>query len=352
MLQVVFVHTIYWLYSIQPTVAKSFSLFEMLVFFFVTGAVNSIKEYRSYGSFCIKRVKGLMIPYYIYAAICMAIAGSYYLKTGEFSSGLAFQMFLSWLIPVNTQIMPMWFFAWALWFVPVYLVSIVLFPLVKKNVRRFGRVSIAFLVLLFLLVEVASGLLSKHMPDGAVGTYIRLLSDIIRESSFYIIFMGAGVLYSQFKLRKTTDLLVSFAVLAVSVAGLCISSLVFGQSLDMQTNKFPPNHVFLFYSFAVMTILYLAFPLLKALYRALAKALPPIDKLFSDFSENSITVFLYQSFAFWGTYLILRRFQLRKTDFEPYAALLIVYSLAWLTIKLVNLVKAILKTIAKSLASE
>ena len=348
MLQVVFVHVMYWLYSIRPTVAKSFLLFEMAVFFFVTGAVNAFKEYKSYGSFCLKRVKGLMIPYYIYAVICMAIAAKCHLAAGGFTPALGFRMLLSWLIPLNTQMMPPreWFYTWALWFVPVYLLAIVLFPPVKKCVRRFGLVAIAALILVFFAADFVFRLLPQQVPEAGAGLYLHQLADIIQETAFYIVFMGAGVLYSRFKLRGKGDLLMALAVFAVSVAGLFVSGLVFGQTLDMQENKFPPNHVFLFYSSAVMTLLYLAFPLLKTIYRLLVKAIPPVDWLIADFSKNSITVFLYQSFAFWGTYLLLRRFNLRKTDFEPYAAVLLVYPLVWLVIRLVNLVKSAWKAIA------
>lgn len=350
-LQVVFVHVMYWLYSIKPTVPKSFLLFEMLLFFFVTGAANSLKEHRSYGEFCLKRIKGLMIPYYIYAAICVAIAFMYQPDPGSLTPGAVCQTILSWLVPINTQIgpvdargRPLWFYTWALWFVPIYLIAIVLFPPVKKLVRRYGRASIAFLTLGFLLVDAACCLLLKKAPDGDGVSYGRRLAEIIQESAFYTIFMGVGVLYGELKKRGWRDLAVSLSVLVSSVAGLCVSHLVFGQTLDMQENKFPPNHVFLLYAFAFMALLYLAFPLLKKLYRLLAKAVPPVDGWVAVFSENSMTVFLYQPFAFWLTYLVLRNFGLRKTAWEPYVAVLVVYHLAWLMVKYKALVQSVFRS--------
>ena len=349
--QVVFVHTIYWLDIIKPeslTVLKSFTLFEMSVFFFVTGAVNSLKDHRSYGSFCLKRIKGLMIPYYIYAAICIAISVIYYIAAGEFSLVLAAKMFLSWLIPVNTQIMPLWYFTWALWFVPVYLVAIIFFPLIKKAVNRFGRLAIAFQVMIFIIIEVVLGIAFKQVPDEGYGIYINQLSDIIQESFFYMIFMGAGVLYPQLKMHKKKDLAISSAILISSVAGLLISVFLLGDTLDMQINKFPANHVFLCYSFAFMTVLYLAMPLIKKLYKILIGKIHPIDRFFITLSKNSITVFLYQSFAFWMTGLVLTLFNLDDTVFEPFAAILIVYPLVWLTIKIKVLIGSIRKTDAKN----
>ena len=350
MLQVVFVHAMYWLYSIKPTVARSFLLFEMLVFFFVTGAVNSMKEHRSYGEFCLKRIKGLMIPYYIYAAICMVIAAVCYRNAGEFTPALAFRMVLSWLVPLNTQMIPLWFYPWALWFVPVYLLGILLFPPIRKAVRRFGWMAIAGMVLLFVAVEIVLPLAVRNVPGEGGGLYVHRLSDILQETVFYSVFMAAGALHSRLKLREKRDGLLALAILVLSVAGLWISSSVFGRTLDMQENKFPPNHVFLFYASAVMTLLYLALPVLKTLYRLLVRAVPPVDKWIALFSANSMTVFLYQPFAFWGTYLLLRRYGLRKTAWEPYAAILLLYLLVWLIILLANLLKAARNVLARRLA--
>ena len=349
--QVVFVHTIYWLDIIKPeslTVVKSFTLFEMSLFFFVTGAVNSLKDHRSYGSFCIKRIRGLMIPYYIYSAVCIGISVIYYTASGEFSVFLAAKMVLSWLIPVNTQIMPLWYFTWALWFVPVYLVAIVFFPLIKRAVNRFGRTAIAFQVLIFIIIEIILNLSLKQVPDEGAGIYVNQLSDIIRESFFYMIFMGTGVLYPQLKMRKKKDLAISSAILISSAAGLLISALLLGDTLDMQINKFPANHVFLCYSFAFMTVLYLAMPLIKKMYRFLIGKIPPTDRFFITLSENSITVFLYQSFAFWMTGLMLTLFNLDNTVFEPFAAILLVYPLVWLTIKIKILIRSFRRADGKS----
>ena len=351
--QVVFVHVIYWLDVIRPeslSIVKSFALFEMSVFFFVTGAVNSLKEYRSYSSFCIKRIKGLLIPYYIYALICIIISVIYYIVSGEFTVTLIFRMLISWLIPVNYQIMPLWYFTWALWFVPVYLISIALFPVVQKAVQRSGRIAIAVLVLIFFAVEIIFRLTLTGFPEEGAGAYIHSFSEIIQESFFYTIFMGTGVLYSQFKQRRKTDLIMSSVILAVSAAGLIISSLLPGHTLDMQENKFPANHVFLFYSFAVMTLLYLAMPLIKRIYRSIVRLIPAVDRFFMTLSENSINVFLYQAFAFWLTDLILFTFNLNNTVLEPFIAIILAYPLVWLTIKLTGIIKSFRKRSSESRA--
>ena len=68
-IQVVLVHVLYWLNIFNEgflAIAKSFLLFEMPIFFFVTGAVNGLGKLHNHKIFCFKRIKSLMIPYYIY----------------------------------------------------------------------------------------------------------------------------------------------------------------------------------------------------------------------------------------------------------------------------------------------
>ena len=140
-IQVVFVHILYWLGIFGTgflTIAKSFMLFEMPIFFFVTGAVNGLGKKQKYKSFCFKRIKGLLIPYYVYSAICIVISIIYYLLYNELTIKLTVKLIITWIIPLDHQMMPLPYFTWAIWFVPVYILSIILFPVIKSAVLKFG----------------------------------------------------------------------------------------------------------------------------------------------------------------------------------------------------------------------
>ena len=140
-IQVVFVHILYWLgiFSVGFfAIAKSFLLFEMPIFFFVTGAVNGLGKPQKYKTFCLKRIKGLLIPYYIYSVVCILISIVYYLVHNELSIKLIVKLLLSWIVPLDHQIMPLPYFTWAIWFIPVYIISIILFPVIKTAVLKFG----------------------------------------------------------------------------------------------------------------------------------------------------------------------------------------------------------------------
>ena len=140
-IQVVFVHILYWLgiFSVGFfAIAKSFLLFEMPIFFFVTGAVNGLGKPQKYKTFCFKRIKGLLIPYYIYSMICILVSIAYYLLHNELSIKTTIKLLLTWIVPLDHQIMPLPYFTWAIWFIPVYIISIILFPVIKTAVLKFG----------------------------------------------------------------------------------------------------------------------------------------------------------------------------------------------------------------------
>ena len=343
--QVVFVHVFYYLFVLNIgslTVLKSFALFEMPLFFFVTGAVNSLKDNGPYGKFVVKRFKGLLVPYYVYAAICLAITAVYCLLKNMLSVSLAITVFLKWLFPLRGQIMPHVYFTWALWFIPVYLMITVMLPAVKFLVRKLGRLSVLIFVLVFINVEVLLGIL-RTIPNEGSTLYSNILF-IIQESFFYMIFVGLGLMYRQLKQRKSIDLILAAAILTAAVIGIVICHFVFGNTLDMQTNKFPPNHVFMFYSFAVLSLLYLVLPFLKKIYKLLISIIPVLDKLIVTFSENSIYVFLYQGFAFWIVNRLLVFLDMHNSLLEAAVAFGTIYPMVWLTVVIINRIRSFRKT--------
>ena len=110
-----FMHILYWLGFCTTGVLnllKSWLLFTMAVYFFVTGAVNIAAKRRPWGSFVIRRAKVLMVPYYVYAVLSVLIAGAVYLVEHRFSFELLGRTALSWALPLDQQIMPLPFFTW------------------------------------------------------------------------------------------------------------------------------------------------------------------------------------------------------------------------------------------------
>ena len=284
MLHVLLVHILFWLnvFGSGPLAsARSALLFEMPVFFFVTGAANSLGERRKWGDFCLRRAKALMIPYWGYAALCVLLAAAVSLARGAFSFAELGRTALSWLLPLDRQVMPLPFFTWAVWFVPVYLIVIVLFPPVRRAAERFGGAAVsAALAAVFLASEFAGA------------------PDILRKAAFYLAFAALGTLWPALKRREGKTVKAAACLLAASAAGLFACRCLSGGTLYMQANKFPPNHLYLLFSLAALSALYLALPGIARAWRALARRFPAPERWVLLYSENSVYAFLYQSFAF------------------------------------------------------
>ena len=345
-IQVVLVHILYWLGIFSEgfsVTAKSFFLFEMPVFFFVTGAVNSLGGQQKYKTFCFKRIKGLLFPYYVYSAICILVSVAYYILHNRFTAKLIIQLLLTWIVPLDHQMTPLSYLTWAIWFIPVYVITVFLFPLIQSAVLKFGWRMIICLIAVFAGIEMLCTFIHQNTSfEGyAAGFYTAL--DILQKSFFYLIFMGLGVLYPRLKNRSRKGVITATAILILSIILLLVCKTFLGDTLDMQTNKFPPNHMFLFYSFAVLCALYIAKPLLKRGYLRMTRCIPILDKWVLLFSHNSIYVFLYQTFSFLIIDIFLRLLKVNN-DYLVFAiALVTVYPMIWLSIRLINCIRTIKK---------
>ena len=80
------------------------------------------------------------------------------------------------------------------------------------------------------------------------------------------------------------------------MATICILYLA-GQSLNMQSNKFPPNMVFFVFSIMMMALIIFAVPYLDR-FIGWMETDKISGKIFNLFSTRSMTIFLYQVFAF------------------------------------------------------
>ena len=343
-IDVVFGHVLFWLgffatgYS---AVIKSFLLFEMPVFFFVTGAVNGRKNNISYRSFVLKRIKGILIPYYVYSAICVVISSVYYIVNNKFSLNLFIKILLTWLIPLDQQIMPLRLLDRTLWFVPVYIIIIIMFPLMMKVISKIGGYAVILSIVIYVAVLIADNCFVKYTDLTGFAGYFYKIAEIIHEAAFYMIFTALGVFYPALKKSTVKKRIISAIVLAVSISGLLICKYLLGNSPYMQFNKFPPNRMFFFFSFAFASAVYLLYPVLKKAYLFLVRMIPSLDAAVLYFSYNSIYVFLYQSFAFLLMLNILESVGI-KNDWLGFAiSFIIVFPLVYLTVKIINRIRSL-----------
>lgn len=283
MLWVILVHVLYWgnFYSnIYINLLKSFSLFEMPLFFFVTGASNSKNQANGYFSFVYRRYKRILVPYWVFAIVCTTLSIVKYSTTSSIDVNTIAKVFFSWLIPANKQITSIPYLTWALWFIPVYLCVILIIPFFKH--MRHSRMPIMY-GLLLLGVFIATCLFKLGW---------------VQNVAFYSLWTYIGLFYDEiiFNLKKKSFCNFLLFIAAVGIFVLLVFYFM-KLTIDMQYNKFPPNITFAVFSFVMMAIIILIIPYINKVYDYLEKN-KLINKMLKLFSMRSLTIFLYQVFAF------------------------------------------------------
>lgn len=284
MLWVIVVHTLYWGNFSSDSyynLLKSFFLFEMPLFFFVTGASNSFSRTKGYFNFVYKRYKRILIPYWVFALICAGwTIGRIIRREGGIEIKTAAEILFSWLLPLDRQITSIQYLTWAVWFVPVYLCVVLIIPLLKKI--RQTRVAFAFLAALIALF--------------ALICVFKL--GWIQNVVFYSIWTYIGLFYSDIILW-IKDLRFVYLLWIITFIGTAALIVLYntGYPIDMQYNKFPPNIIFLIFSIVAMSLIILSIPHVDQIYDRICR-INLVKRIFDLFSNRSLTIFLYQVFAF------------------------------------------------------
>ncbi len=283
MLWVIVVHVLYWgnfFNNGSINLLKSFCLFEMPLFFFVTGASNSFGRTDGYFKFVLKRYKRILIPYWVFAFICAGVSIIYF----GFSSGIDFisaiKILISWLIPIDRQITSISYLTWALWFIPVYLCVVLIIPLLKQVNKSTKAILFAIALLVLFLVTCLFNLgWIQNVVFYSFWTYMGLFySDIIQR-------------LKQHSFRKSLCFVALIGVVVMAIL------YVLGEPIDMQQNKFPPNIMFGIFSLIMMSLVLLSIPSIDKLYYHIERH-KLTNRVANLFSTHSMTIFLYQAFAF------------------------------------------------------
>ena len=296
---VIVVHVLYWgnfFDNNYINTIKSFCLFEMPLFFFLTGASNSFSKIDGYFKFIFKRFKRILIPYWFFALICAGLSVAHLAIKEGMNVAIAIEVLVSWLIPVDSQITKISYLTWALWFVPVYLCVILIVPFLKRIKQCKNQVYfLSALLAIFVIMCIFDLGWIQNVVFYSFWTYIGLFyTDII-------------LWLKNHKFRKFLGLVVLIGIVAIFIFA------VMGQPIDMQDNKFPPNLMFGLFSIVAMSLIILGIPLIKKGYECICKY-KLIRKIAHLFSTRSMTVFLYQAFAFNVTIRIANRLPFGNGD--------------------------------------
>ncbi len=289
MLQVILVHVLYWTGLFGEgyiSVIKSFFLFEMPLFFFVTGALSRNRTISNPIRFVLHRVSRIIIPYWIFAAlnICVIIGKGVLRDTITFS--YAVKAAISWLIPCDRQYSSFSCSTWALWFIPVYILCIVLLPLVLTiHKRKCGKLIFPALVALVVLFQ--------HLGLG-----------LPQKVCFYMIWICLGFYYDDIRAYLTSGFKY-ICVISTCCAALVILYLC-GFSMNMQSNKFPPNLIFMLFSIGAVTTV-LKFIFYNGAFIEKLHQHRILSFLLREYEMHSLSIFLYQPIVFYVLITLFNR---------------------------------------------
>lgn len=286
------IHGLFWL-NLLPQWASSWLLFEMPAIFIVSGYAYALFENsngnsralnaKAYLLFLGTRFTRILVPYAVYAMIC--ITALYFLSlVGRGTDCIASELIVAWMNPFNYgQDCSVGRLNSHLWFIPTYLLVMAAMPLVT-TFKLFKNTNFIVLVIVVALSEYA---ISKaHFPG----------EEIFKEVVFYLTFSLLG-----YYMARTGEYFrhVNYGLVAgVAVVLLSLILIVNGDwhSMNMQVNKFPPNHkFFLFACLWVALFLFVSFrvPWFVQRFKSYGEAM-----WLRPFITASYSIFLWQGVGY------------------------------------------------------
>lgn len=256
----------------------------MPLFFFVTGALNRNRSIDGPLRFILRRTERIIIPYWFYALliICVIIIRSIISSEGAYMFPV--KETLLWIFPGFHWYSPFPCSASAVWFVPVYIACVILLPAALAVYRRkLGLILFPVLIGLLLLFRF-------------------LNVDFLERVFFYMIWICAGFYYDRlralFTSRSAAWLIVT-ACCCVTVVALYL----LGFSVDMQTNKFPPNLIFLIFCTGAVSVV---LKLILCGSRIIEKlhSFRPLHLMLNEYETHSLSIFLFQPVVFYPLMLL------------------------------------------------
>lgn len=271
---IVIIHGIFILNLIQRPYS-TFFLVEMPLIFLVSGYTFGITSKNisgislsHYWIYFRARLSRILLPYLAYAIFCSSLI----IFMGKSKNNI--QAILSWVNPLTYG--NGYSFStlnWHLWFIPPFIIITLLLPICKQRIvaKTPTLYSIIFLIISFLTLSYLKSDLS---------TYV-----------FYFIWAFLGFkLTEDLKFSRKQILLISSFILLL----LLIAKYYLNISLDMQSNKFPPNYIFLVFSiFSSSIIVYASSKVSSETIHSIAK-----NKFISLFISYGYSLYLWQGLGY------------------------------------------------------
>lgn len=312
---VILIHNIYhmgFFVGEISTVISSYLLFEMPLFFLISGIGNSMGRKKGLTEFYSKRFWRLLIPYWVYAIICFLLNLLLVWKNSEPPLQILVYL-IKWILPLDIQPSTLPFLTLSLWFLPMYLGMIMIFPIL----RWFAEGGKARRIIPLLVMPISILLLLSVNP---VGRYVIKLWNYSEKILFYSFFSYIGCLYQtcakervaknqETKVYTERDRWCTIAVLGAAFMAMMISILCFGASPNMQLNKWPPNLTFMFFALMMLSLIRLSYrKMMKGI--AIISRAAFLDWIFRQYEKYFFTICLYHSFTIYAASIVIGRLRL------------------------------------------
>lgn len=214
-----------------------FYSFHIPFFFFLSGVVYNHKKYENFSTFIKKSIKGLILPYFVFAFIFYFL---WFIKLNPddlFSYNTIKQFLSIFYANSNNNLMG---FSDVLWFLPTLFVTRILFALIAKfsvNTKFLVSVLLSFSIFGYLLSIYTLNLKFPFGTETAISA---------------VVFYGVGFLYNQSgKAKLLLFKYKYFLFFSLLIIGSYISTIDFytyGHQVDMRLNHL--NNYFFFYTAA------------------------------------------------------------------------------------------------------
>lgn len=285
MIWVVFNHCLFWLHFFTNNVVTSYLLIGTQLFFVIAGASNGMARKKPLWEFYLIRFKRILFPYWLYAVLCIIITIVAYTKSINISKMLASWFLYFQQVPCKPDIL-----MWALWFVPVYLLIMAIFPFLRSYYERFSTSLLRFapfLVFTLLLILLQRGIIP----------FTGSTMDYSKKLVTYGFFTYLGLFFTSF-MQFTKPHIRNAILVVLSCAAIVVVSIVFfNVSPSMQKNKFPPTFIFLAFSVGFLGIIYL---FSNYILRAVnfCKRNSVFAWMYAQYTKHGLTIFLFHPFVF------------------------------------------------------
>ena len=247
------IHGLYWLKLFNFSL-KWLILFEMPIIFFIMGASFSLCPKKLSINYIIKRLFRCLIPFLFYSLVVL-ILNFIYNPTLLRNNWTAFIKFIFDPVLRYNKIL---FLHGHLWFIPIYVIFIPIIPVMYfyfyKNIKKISYKMLLVLTLVLFLFSL--DILEWHNII-ITGNYY------LRNMLVYGIYIYFGFEYLNQKVNK------KYCIINIFVSLVIMLLLKKFYNLDMQRNKFPPNFMFLLFTFIWFNILLIFNKLLLNIYTSI-----------------------------------------------------------------------------------